>query len=75
MYNKIPEGGLNMTNIYHYQDAIKVLCVKRYVDPKNKGKWKILFDNEIKKIGGDWIWQCESSSLCDLNISKICNSF
>ena len=75
MYNKVDEGGLNMTNIYDYKDAIKISWVKRFVDPNNEGKWKILFDNEIKKIGGDWIWQCEPANVCDLNVNKISNSF
>ena len=66
-----------MTNMYHYQDAIKISWVKKFVDSENKGKWKLLFDNDIKKIGDIWIWQCEPSSVCDMNLdlNRIKNCF
>ena len=74
-YNKIEDGGLNMTNIYLFKDAIKISWVKRFNDPDNKGKWKLFFKNEIEKIGGDWIWQCEPSNVSDLNLGKLNNDF
>jgi hypothetical protein len=75
MYNKIEDGGLNMTNIYLFKDAIKISWVKRFIDPVNRGKWKLLFAKGLQKIGGEWLWQCEPSTVSDLNLSNINNAF
>lgn len=75
MFSKIEEGGLNMTDIFLFKDAIKIAWVKRYNDPCNEGKWKLLFAKEILKIGGDWIWQCEPQYISDLNMNKVKNAF
>ena len=64
-----------MTNIHNYVDSLKIAWIKRYLDGDNKGKWKIIFANEITKVGGDWIWLCNPKKDTDFCHDKLCNVF
>lgn len=75
LYCNKEDGGLKMTNISKFIDALKIAWVKRFLDAENKGCWKILFSNELFKIGGDWIWSCKPKGLTDFRYEVINNSF
>ena len=69
------KGGLKMTNIYKFNEALKISWVKRYFDVRSKGKWKILFQREMSNIGGEWIWYCKPKLVTDFCYKKLCNTF
>ena len=46
-----------MFGIKSYNKALKSTWVKKYLDNENHGKWKILFDSEIRDLGGDVIFK------------------
>ena len=64
-----------MTNIVHFIDSLKKAWVKRFLNVENQGKWKILFKNELVKVGGDWIWSCKPAIYVDFNYDRICITF
>ena len=35
-----------------FNKALKSSWVKKYLDPENQGKWKLLFDYELQNLGG-----------------------
>ena len=60
IYCKKEMGGLNMTNISHFIDALNIAWFKRLLNVENNGrllnvenngKWKVLFDNKLSKLG------------------------
>ena len=53
LYLSKENGGLNLTNIQSFINAIKTSWVKRLIDENNRGKWKLFFNNILKKRGGD----------------------
>ena len=75
LYGTKENGGLKMTNIGHFIDALKIAWVKRYMHDENKGKWKTLFKNELSKFGENWVWSCKPSCDDDFDYSKISNTF
>ena len=75
LYCSKEDGGLKMTNISKFIDALKIAWVKRYLDDENKASWKTLFSNELFKIGGDSIWLCKPKCHTDFRYEKINNSF
>ena len=44
MINDYTKGGLKMLDIQSFNNALKAKWVQRYLDPNNKGKWKLLLD-------------------------------
>ena len=54
------DGGLNMVNLNYFKHALKISWVKRYLTGPPKA-WKILFNNALKKFGGDLIFRCNFS--------------
>ena len=41
MINDYSKGGLKMLDVKSFNDALKAKWVQRYLDPNNKGKWKL----------------------------------
>ena len=41
MINDYTKGGLKMLDIQSFNNALKANWVQRYLDPNNKGKWKL----------------------------------
>ena len=72
---KKENGGLKMTNIRNFIDALKIAWVKRFFDDTNRGKWKVLFCKEISKVGGEWIWLCKPQTHNEFCYDKLCNTF
>ena len=52
MINDYENGGLRMIDIKIFNKALKSSWVKKYLDPENQGKWKLLFDYELQNLGG-----------------------
>ena len=44
MINDYTKGGLKMLDIQSFNNAVKAKWVQRYLDPNNKGKWKLFTD-------------------------------
>ena len=57
MISDYKNGGLRMINIKSFNKALKATWVKKYFDNENHGKWKLLFDSEIRDLGGDVIFK------------------
>ena len=52
MINDYENGGLRMIDIKIFNKALKSSWVKKYLNPENQGKWKLLFDYELQNLGG-----------------------
>ena len=46
-------GGLRMIDIKRFNKALKLSWIKKYVDPENHGKWKLLFDLQLRPFRGN----------------------
>ena len=44
MINDYTKGGLKMLDIQSFNNAIKAKWIQRYLDPNDKGKWKLFTD-------------------------------
>ena len=44
MINDYTKGGLKMLDIQSFNNAVKAKWVQRYLEPNNKGKWKLFTD-------------------------------
>ena len=44
MINDYSNGGLGMLDIQSFNYALKAKWVQKYMDPNNKGKWKLFLD-------------------------------
>ncbi len=52
MFSDLCEGGANMTSIRDFANSLKLFWVKKIIDQNNNNKWKSLFLDQAKKIGG-----------------------
>ena len=41
MINDYPDGGLKMIDIQSFNKSLKTTWIKKYLDPNNRGKWKL----------------------------------
>ena len=57
MISDYKNGGLRMIDIKSFNKALKSTWVKKYLDNNNHGKWKLLFDSELRDCGGDVIFK------------------
>ena len=48
MINEPGNGGLKMIDLCSFNKSLKTTWVKKYFDTTNNGKWKLLFDDELK---------------------------
>ena len=44
-----------MININAFNQSLKVSWINKYLDQTNRGKWKFVFDDSLKKHGGEAI--------------------
>ena len=63
MINEPGKGGLKMIDLCTFNKSLKTTWVKKYLDTTNNGKWKLLFDMELKK------YDCQGFFRCNLNVS------
>ena len=57
MINDYENGGLRMIDIKLFNKALKLSWIKKYLDTENHGKWKVLFDLELRPFGGEAIFR------------------
>ena len=50
-------GGLKMIDIVSFNKALKAAWIRKYLDESNKGKWKLFFDAELEKFGGQTVFR------------------
>ena len=62
MINEPGNGGLKMIDLCSFNKSLKTTWVKKYLDTTNNGKWKLLFDDELKN------YSCENLFRCNLNV-------
>ena len=64
------EGGLRMIDINTFK-SLKASWIKKYLDPKNNGKWSFFYDS-LKMHGGKLIFSCNlhKDDISLLRISK-----
>ena len=50
-------GGLRMIDVKLFNKALKLSWLKKYLDTENHGKWKLLFDLQLRPFGGEAIFR------------------
>ena len=46
-----------MIAISSFDKALKSVWIRKYLDESNKGKWKLFFDVELEKLGGQTVFR------------------
>ena len=57
MISDYKNGGLRMIDIKLFNKALKLSWIKKYLDTENHGKWKLLFDLQLRPFGGEAIFR------------------
>jgi len=57
MINDYPEGGIKMIDIASFNKSLKATWIKKYLDSKNHGKWKNVFNLAPEKYGGSTFFE------------------
>ena len=58
MISDYENEGLRMIDIKLFNKALKLLSwIKKYLDTENHGKWKLLFDLQLRPFGGEAIFR------------------
>ena len=47
-----------MIDVITFNQSLKVSWIKKYLDPTNRGNWKFVFDEMLKKHGRDASFSC-----------------
>ena len=68
MINDYPDGGLKMILIQSFNKSLKTTWIKKYLDPNNRGKWKLFLEIELQPYGGSLLFECNLEEE-DLNSS------
>ena len=64
-------GGLRMIDIASFNKALKSVWIRKYLDESNKGKWKLFFDAELEKLGGQIVFR---GNLDVKDVKKLANN-
>ena len=51
--NEYSDGGLKMIDLLSFNKSLKTIWIKKYLDKTNMGKWKLFFDLELGRYGGE----------------------
>lgn len=72
MINDYEKGGLKMLDIKTFNSSLKSSWIKKYLDIKNTGKWKLFFDFYLAKHGGRKLFagNLNSEDIRHLNIKE-----
>ena len=57
MINDCSEDGLKMIDVTSFNKFLKAIWIKKYLDAENCRKWKVFFNLEIVKFGGNTVFQ------------------
>ena len=61
------KGGLRLTNIDYFIEALKAGWLRRIFDEMNKGLWKEYYLEKLNDLGGNFILECNLNSIeCNL---------
>ena len=55
--NNYEYGGLKMLDIEKFMNSLKSSWIKRLLNDKNNGKWKIFYNDKLTKFGGKLIFE------------------
>ena len=62
LIQSVENGGIQLTNIDSFLNAIKCSWVKRYLDNTNTSKWKLFYQKILKKYGDSLLIECNISN-------------
>ncbi|KAH3718266.1 hypothetical protein DPMN_061068 [Dreissena polymorpha] len=62
LIQSVENGGIQLTNIDSFLNAIKCSWVKRYLDNTNTSKWKLFYQKILKKYGDSLLFECNISN-------------
>ena len=54
--NEYSNGGLKMIDLLSFNKSLKTIWIKKYLDKTNMGKWKLFFDLELGRYGGEAVF-------------------
>ena len=54
--NEYSDGGLKMIDLLSFNKSLKTIWIKKYLDKTNMGKWKLFFDLELGRYGGEAVF-------------------
>ncbi|KAH3812515.1 hypothetical protein DPMN_140950 [Dreissena polymorpha] len=60
---KQKNGGIRLTNIDAFLNAIKCSWAKRYLDHTNTSKWKLFYQKILNKYGDSLLFECNISNI------------
>ena len=63
---KIEKGGLNMTHLESFCNAMKMTWIKKLHDDANLSSWKILLLSILEQYGSNYIWQGNCFDHCKI---------
>ena len=63
-----------MIDIASFNKSLKATWIQKYLDPENRSKWKLLFDSELERNGGEAILKGNLNKK-DVNSLKISDLF
>ena len=75
MISDYENGGLRMIDIKLFNEALKLSWIKKYLDTENDGKWKLLFDLQLRPFGGEAIFRGNLSKEQMAKYIKISDAF
>ncbi|KAH3883935.1 hypothetical protein DPMN_007905 [Dreissena polymorpha] len=58
LIQSVENGGIQLTNIDSFLNAIKCSWVKRYLDNTNTSTWKLFYQKILKKYGDSLLFEC-----------------
>ena len=56
MINDYSNGGLKMIDLFSFNKSLKTIWIKKYLDKTNLGKWKLFFERELGRYGGEAVF-------------------
>ncbi|KAH3849189.1 hypothetical protein DPMN_091585 [Dreissena polymorpha] len=62
LIQSVENGGIQLTNIDSFLNAIKCSWIKRYLDNTNTSKWKLFYQKILKKYGDSFLFECNISN-------------
>ena len=65
------QGGFKMFDLKRFIYALKASWVSRLVDIENKGKWKQIYQSQLKQLEGILTFECNLNNKKAENITKI----
>ena len=58
LINEYSDGGLKMIDLFSFNKSLKTIWIKKYLDTRNMGKWKLFFYLELGRYEGEAVFLC-----------------